>query len=148
MTLFWNTSGCGYGIRNVRIVDGGLNLAHTLVFHTLSVHEVVRIAKKYKAELTPDRHICWTDTLGWTVTKQLRLSVMDALIIEYACNIGPRYLDASSAATGWNCATIHGFLEIMLTGRPFNTTLMYNESRHYWQAILIGLLVYPRLRRL
>ncbi len=121
-------------------------MAHTLGFQTLSVPEVVRIAKKYKAEITPDRQIRWSDTRLWMKLRHHQPSVMDALILEHACTIGPSYLDAASTATGWSYPTIRGFLEIMLTGRPYQTTPMDRDLRNYWQGVLMGLLVYTRLR--
>jgi hypothetical protein len=132
-------------------VAGGLKLEHIGGSRTqLTVTDVVQVAKKYKADLTPDRQIRWVDTIGepsWMETLQYRPSVLDALILEYAGRIGPSYITAAQAATGWNRRTILGFLQIMLAGQPMETAQMKHSSFNYWKGVIIGVIVYGKLRR-
>lgn len=116
----------------------------------LTVTDVVAVAKKRQADLTPDRQIRWVVTIGepqWIETLQYRPSVLDALILEYAPKVGPGYLAAARAATGWNGRTILGFLQVMLIGRPIESQPMKEGSLNYWKGIIIGLMVYSKLRR-
>jgi len=132
-------------------VDGGSKLEHIGgLRNQLDVTEVVRVAKKYQADLTPERQIRWVTSLGeptWIQTLQYRPSVIDALILEHAYRVGPSYLTAAQAATGWNRRTILGFLQIMLVGRPIETATMNRSSFNYWKGVIMGLMVYQKLRR-
>tara|TARA_R110000772_G_scaffold267971_3_gene393602 strand:+ start:35107 stop:35511 length:405 start_codon:yes stop_codon:yes gene_type:complete len=133
-------------------VDGGLKLARIEgSSNQLTVTEVVDIAKKYKADITPGRQIRWVDSTGetpsWIETLQFRPSVLDSLILERAWKVGPSYLTAAQAATGWNRRTLFGFLQIMLVGRPIETAEMNRSSFNYWKGIIIGVMVYGKLRR-
>jgi hypothetical protein len=83
----------------------------------------------------------------WIETLQFHPSVLDSLILEHAPTVGPGYLAAAQAATGWNRRTIRGFLQIMLTGRPLETQEMNRTSFNYWKGIIMGLMVYGKLRR-
>lgn len=151
MIVIWTKSRCGCVIRNVSTVDGGLKLEPTGDSKQLSVTDVVRIAKKHKADITPGRQIRWVDMPGqtpmWMETLQFRPSVLDALILEHASLVGPGYLTAVQAATGWNRRTILGFLQIMLVGRPIESQQMEEGSFNYWKGIIIGVMVYGKLRR-
>jgi len=114
----------------------------------LNAIEVYENAKKYKAEITPGRQIRWMDIPGeWVEILQYRPSVLDSLILQYAPQVGPSYLAAACAATGWNRRTILGFLQIMLIGRPVESEVMNWSSRGYWQGVVIGLIVYEKLRK-
>lgn len=116
----------------------------------ITVTEIVRIAKKYKADITPARQIRWQDMIGepsWVETLQYRPSVLDAVILEHAWRVGPSYLSAAQAATGWNRRTILGFLQIMLLGHPIETAQMNRKSFNYWRGVIIGVMVYGKLRR-
>jgi hypothetical protein len=132
-------------------VDGGSKLERTGDLpNQLTVTEVVEVAKKYKADLTPDRQIRWVDSIGvpsWIQTLQYRPSVLDALILEYAPTLGPSYISAAQKATGWNRRTILGFLQVMLIGRPIETATMNRKSFNYWKGVIIGVMVYGKLRR-
>ena len=131
-------------------MDGGLKLAHTGGSRRkqISVTALVEIAKKYKAEITPDRQIRWMDmNFEWIETLQFRPSVLDAVILANAPKVGPSYLEAAQAATGWPRQTLLGFSEIMLVGRPLKSAIIQEGSRMYWKGIAIGLFVYGKLRR-
>jgi len=130
-------------------VDGGLKLARTGDLPSqISVTDVVNIAKKYKADITPGRQIRWMVTTGeWIETLQFRPSVLDSLILEFSSKVGPSYLSAAQAATGWHRRTILGFLQVMLLGRPVETAEMRGGSINYFKGIIIGLIVYGKLRR-
>ena len=113
-----------------------------------SAPEVIAVAKKYKADITPGRQIRWDSMSGeWMETLQFRPSVLDAMILEFACKVGPGYLEAAQAATGWNRRTIFGFLQVMLVGGPVESQPMEEGSLNYWKGILMGVMVYGKLRR-
>ena len=116
----------------------------------LSVTDVVAVAKKYKADLTPDRQIRWVDSIGepvWMETLQYRPSVLDSLILEYSWKVRPSYISAVQAATGWNRRTILGFLQIMITGKPIESIAMNHASVNYLKGVVMGIMVYSKLRR-
>ena len=140
MTVTWNKCHSGCAIRSVSTVDGGLKLEHTEGLPSQkNAQDVVDIAKKYKADITPGRQIRWDSISGeWMETLQYRPSVLDAMILEYASKVGPGYLSAVQAATGWNRRTIFGFLQIMLIGRPVESQPMMEESFNYLKGIKKG----------
>ena len=149
MIVTWNRCHYGCAIKSALIVDGGLKLEHIGDSPSQkNVKDVVDVAKKYKADITPGRQIRWDSISGeWMETLQYRPSVLDAMILEYASKVGPGYLAAVQAATGWNRRTIFGFLQIMLIGRPVESQPMMEESFNYWKGIIIGVMVYGKLRR-
>jgi hypothetical protein len=130
-------------------VDGGLRLGHTGdLANQKTVTDVVKVAKQYKADITPARQIRWDNMSGeWRETLQYRPSVLDSMILAHASQVGPSYLTAAQAATGWNRRTIMGFLQIMLVGQPIETDVMQQNSFNYWKGIIMGVMVYGKLRR-
>jgi len=131
-------------------VDGGLKLAYSkdLPKEKLTAWAIITAAKEYQAELTPNTQIAWNATASeWQEKLQFRPSVMDAVILTYSRKVGPSYLQAAQAATGWPRQTILGFLEIMLLGAPVESAEIQRKGWSYWRGVIAGLFVYAKLRR-
>jgi len=112
-----------------------------------NVQDIIVTAKKYNAEATEECHIVWIDSIEeWHELKNLRPSVLDAMVLEGGVKVGPSYLDAIQAVTGWNVARIVGFQTAMLLGGPAESAPMMGSRMAYWKGILEGSFVYEKIK--
>ena len=113
----------------------------------ISTHDIIVIAKKYNAQATEECHISWVESLEeWHELKHVRPSVLDALILETWFKVGPSYLGAVQAATGWSRDRVFGFQTAMLLGGPAESAPMTAQRMSYWKGVLDGSFVYEKIK--
>jgi len=116
----------------------------------LNAQNVYEITKKHRAEITAERQIRWLgmgDFPGeWRETLQYRPSIMDALVLEHACHVGPSYLEAAGAATGWPKDMVIGFQQTMIFGKPIETKDMHMLDFQHWKGVILALMVIAKLK--
>ena len=113
----------------------------------MNVQDIIVIAKKYNAQATEECHISWVESIGeWHELKHVRPSVLDALILDSGFKIGPSYLEAIQAVTGWSRDQVFGFQTAMLLGGPAETAPMLQQRMGYWKGILEGSFVYEKMK--
>jgi hypothetical protein len=114
----------------------------------ITTQEIIAIAKHHNAMVTEESHLHWVDTLQeWNELKFLRPSVLDTIVLDRALKVGPSYLEAVQAATGWQRDTVVGFQTAMLLGGPAESAEMDMERLAYWRGILIGSFVYEKIKK-
>lgn len=114
----------------------------------ITLHEIVAIAKHHNATVTEACHIHWVDALQeWNELKFVRPSVLDAVVLDRALNVGPSYLDAIKEATGWSRDMVIGFQTAMLLGGPAESADMDSNRMAYWKGVLMGTFVYEKVKK-
>jgi hypothetical protein len=111
--------------------------------------DLILVARDYGACCSETCNIVWDACYRreWREHEKLRPSVLDAAVLEYAPRVGPSYLEAVIAATGWNRDAIIGFNTVMLLGYPAESADMKRERMAYWMGVANGLLVYEKIKR-
>jgi len=113
----------------------------------ISTNDIIVTARRYNAQASEESHIHWVESLGeWNELKYLRPSVLDSLILSRALNTGPSYLQAVHEATGWSKDMYMGFQTAMLLGGPMESGSMSGQRVLYWKGILIGSIVYEKIK--
>lgn len=109
--------------------------------------ELIAIAKEYHAVCSETCNIQWDESQQiWCERDGVWPSVLDAAVLKRTCRLGPSYLHAVIAATGWSRDTIVGFQTVMLLGQPVESGDMCVGNMAYWRGIINGLLVYEKIK--
>lgn len=114
----------------------------------ISTADIIFIAKKYNAECSEECRIYWVESVGeWHELKNIRPSVLDACVLDQAFKVGPSYLKAVQAVTGWPREMVVGFQTAMLLGGPAESATMHVDRMSYWKGVLEGSLVYEKVKK-
>lgn len=116
----------------------------------MNVPDLITLAHKYHAQCSEACFLTWNPdrilTGYWVNFSGQRPSILDAAVMDSAWRVGPSYLEAIKAATGWGLDTIVGFQTVMCLGHPVESSDMGWSRLQHWRGIMMGLLVYEKIK--